>query len=309
MSLTYIFKWFKNMSKRKNKKKGKKKMNIGMGNNGFRGVGNTIITPSEPVEEFWEEKIDCISECGKAPSVIDAWIQPLAKEKIEALMGEYKNIEWLAYLIGDFKKNGEDIEITDIFVPDQEITATSVDNIVCDEFNELSIIGVIHSHHSMGNNFSGIDDKYINQNHNISLCISNSGINGHVRWVSPCGAYKVVDCKVKLKTKSLLDKDDFLKNIKEKIKRKSYVVIRREGEWSGVYNNSQYNEIYKTQGVPIKQKKNSLSSILTDDEINEIENEIEELDFEKEISVEEELELMNEMNKISGEENSDISYF
>ena len=261
-----------------------------------------IIDNTNTGPDFWETKIECITECSKAPENICIWIHPLAKEKIETLMEEYTNIEWLAYLLGEF---GEKIEVTDIFIPDQEITSASVDNIVCKEFNDLPVIGVIHSHHTMGNTFSGTDDKYINQNHNISLCISNSGIKWHVRWTSPCGAYKIVDCTIKVKTESLLNKDEFLTNAKEKIKKKTFTTIYHSG-WPEYEQNGYYNSRpggYVNRNIPINVNKpnmqNNLSDVLSDEETEEIENEIEELDFSKEQSIEEEMSLIKEMDEVS----------
>lgn len=245
--------------------------------------GTKVVVNDYLEKDYWEEEIECISDCSKAPSCLEILIYPLAKEKIEALMEEYKNIEWLAYLIGT--NNEEKREITDIFVPDQEISTASVDNIKCKEFNTLSIIGVIHSHHNMGNNFSSTDNDYINQNHNISLCISKSGINGQIRWKTPCGSYKIIDCKVKLKLDSLLDKESFIKKVKEKIKEKKIVKMyerfpknRVIENWSGWGHNNDF---------------------LKDEEYKKFEKEVEELDFEKAKSIEEEISLIEEMEKSS----------
>lgn len=270
-------------------------------------INTTPVTPITPVgPDYWESDIECLSECGKAPKDMVVWIHPVAKEKIEILMEEYKSIEWLAYLLGEF---GEKIEITDIFIPNQEITATSVDNIVCEEYNDLNSIGVIHSHHGMGNSFSGTDDTYINQNHDISLCISNSGIKGHVRWETPCGGYKIVECIVKVKTESLVNKDEFVTNIKEKIKKKTFTTtVVYQGGYPG-YGEGYYaskpggfvNRHVTPNIVNPKPKvdNSNLTAILTDEEIDEMDNQIEELDFDKEQTAEEERALMNEMDELS----------
>ena len=280
-------------------------------------INTTPINTAEP--DFWESDVECITECGKAPIDMCVWVHPLAKEKIEALMEEYKNIEWLAYLIGEF---GEKIEVTDIFIPNQEISTGSVDNIVCDEYNDINAIGVIHSHHTMGNGFSGTDDKYINQNHNISLCISVSGIKGHVRWETPCGAFKVVDCIVKVKTESLLNKEEFLTGVKEKIKKKTFTTVYHGGYpgYGDIYSKGGYYSkpggyinklvpanVQNIQNPNAQKFQTSLSDVLTDDEIEELDNEIEELDFSKEQTISEEMEMMNEMEKI-GTDLEDTEY-
>jgi hypothetical protein len=166
-----------------------------------------------PKETCWETEIDMISDCSKAPETIDIFINPLSKDKIEYLMEKFKNIEWLAYLVG------EDTTITDIYIPKQHVSAGSVTDIDSSICNRMPIIGVIHSHHGMGNGFSGTDDNWINQNNDISLCISNEGINGQMRWKTPCGSLKIVKAVVKLKIDVDYDKEAFNKVIEENIKK------------------------------------------------------------------------------------------
>jgi len=280
------------MSKKKrDKRKRKNKMHV----NNQSKINKIVAT--EP--DYWETEVECISNCDKAPENICVWIHPLVKEKIEALMEEYTNIEWLAYLLGEF---GEKIEVSDIFIPDQEISAGSVDNIVCKEFNNLSIIGVIHSHHTMGNSFSHTDDTYINQNHNISLCISKDGINGHVRWETPCGSYKIVNSIVKIKTKSVLNKDVFIKAAKEKIKRKTFQKVQTNvfyGGYPGGYDGHSPPGAFVNKHAIYKKSSHNLNNILTESDVEELENEIEEINFSKEKTIEEEIDLMNEMEQIS----------
>ena len=127
--------------------------------------------------KMWEVKVETV-ECSKAPKKVDVSLSPLAKSKIDILMKEYSNIEWLAYLVGD---KDDPYVVEDIHVPAQKVTSVTVSNIECPEFNEIGCIGVIHSHHGMGNGFSGTDHEWLNQNHNISLCISKGGIAGQVR--------------------------------------------------------------------------------------------------------------------------------
>ena len=285
MLLTYIYNRIQmsKKSKRKKRNKRKKMKNIHAQNQ------RKIDLSTGP--DYWETDVECITDCSKAPENIVVWIHPLAKEKIEALMEEYTSIEWLAYLLGKFDEN---IEVTDIFIPEQEISTASVDNVVCKEFNDLPVIGVIHSHHSMGNSFSHTDDKYINQNHDISLCISKDGINGHVRWETPCGSYKIVDSIVKVKTESVLNKKDFINNAKEKIKKKSYTTINYGNYPYSTWDNRPSKFIDRQ--VP---RNLSISKILTEDDEKEIESQIKEINFSEERTIEEEINLMEEMEKIS----------
>ena len=195
--------------RRKMKRKGKKGMS-----EGYLKKAKDLLVKNNP----WEVKIDVLKECGKSPKEIIIWVLPLAKLKIDFLMEKMGNSEWLAYLIG----NKENYLVEDIWIPEQEVSSTRVDNVNCPEFNSLGVIGVMHSHHSMGNNFSGTDDNWINQNHDISLCISDKGIKGHVRWKTPCGGLKFIPAILKLKFDVVFDECDFKKTINERIKKKTY---------------------------------------------------------------------------------------
>lgn len=177
--------------------------------------------PAVVEEEYWEIEIECVEACSKAPGEVVIWIRPLAKVKIDALMEKFPNIEWFAYMLGETGEENSFI-VNDLYIPKQTVTGTSVDEIDAPDFNKLPVIGALHSHHGMGNGFSGTDHKYVNGNHNISLVISKDGVAGQVRWQTPCGALKIVDAKVKPLMEVDFDKDSFLKTETEKINEKSY---------------------------------------------------------------------------------------
>ncbi len=288
------------MGKRKNKNKKNKKKNekkTTFTNLTSKTKTTTIVSSTD---DSWEVKIDCVKECSKVPDKVTIWIHPLAKRKIDAMMGEYKSIEWLAYLVG--KK--EEREVFDIFVPEQDISAASVDNIICAEYNDIIPIGVIHSHHGMGHSFSGTDNEWINQNHDISLVISNTGIAGQCRLKTDCGAYKIVDVDVKLKVSIDFDDKKFLESIKDKLAKKTWTYTSgyenydgygygyQAGNWNRQYNpGATQNTAGKDVAVKVEDEA---STFLTQDEVDEIEKEIEELDFTKELSLSEELTLLEE---------------
>jgi hypothetical protein len=192
-----------------------------------------------PKETCWEVKLDTVSDCGKAPESIEVSIAPLVKVKIERLMERFENIEWLAYLVG------ENTNITDIYIPKQKVSAGSVDDIDSSVCNRLPIIGVIHSHHGMGNGFSGTDNNWINQNNDISLCISKEGINGQMRWKTPCGSLKIVKAVVRLKIDVDYDKEKFEEIIDTNIKKavsvfpKDIMVDHKNNTYSNFVN---YND-------------------------------------------------------------------
>ena len=170
-------------------------------------------------DESWEVDIETISSCDKAPDEIKILIDPIVKGKIDYLMKKFVGTEWLAYLIGDGKNKHK---VTDIFIPNQTVNSVNVKNVHCNEYNKLNVIGVIHSHHNMGNSFSHTDNEWINQNHDISLCISRSGINGHVRHKLPCGAYKIIDAKVIVNINSSFNTKEFDEIIDKKIKKETF---------------------------------------------------------------------------------------
>jgi hypothetical protein len=201
----------------KNKQKGKNKMSRYFAANQEK-INSQPFTPQD---DHWDSDLETVSDCSKAPEKLKVWITPLAKVKIDALMEKYPAIEWFAYLLGD--PEGKDkFCVEDLHVPKQVITATSVDDIECEEFNDLPIIGAIHSHHGMGTGFSGTDHAFVNQNHDISLVISKSNIAGQVRWKTPCGCLKILDAVVKPKITVDFDKKAFLEMAVPNIQKKTY---------------------------------------------------------------------------------------
>jgi len=269
---------------------GKRKIKKGKNKKNTTSVSSIV---SSAADDSWETKIECVKECSKVPDKVNIWVHPLAKRKIDALMAEYKKIEWLAYLIGDIESK----EIYDIFVPKQDISTARVDNVVCEEYNEIKPIGVIHSHHDMGHSFSGTDHEWINQNHDISLVISHNGIAGQCRMKTECGAFKIVDVDVKLKINIEFDDKKFIEKIKGNLKEKTYTYNSYGSQTfgNGYGYGYGYGNGYGYQGKRwVDDDEEDEKSFLTKTELDEIDKEIEELDFEKELSLAEELEMLNE---------------
>lgn len=257
-------------------------------------------------DEAWETDIDCVEACSKAPESVNIWVTPQAKAKIDAMMEKYPSIEWLAYLIG------EEFTVTDIFVPKQRVTSVSVTDIECPEYNDLDIIGVIHSHHGMGNAFSGTDHEWINQNHNISLCIAKTGVAGQVRWKTPCNSIKMVKAVTKLKIDFEFEKDDFLEEIDEKVSENAYTYTYH-GQYSGharrdvgvpVKNTSQLSPDQKkySAGVAVVPKKDDEDVWDTDGgKAGEDDVDPKELDFTEEKTLEEELDYLEKAEMVGSE--------
>lgn len=170
--------------------------------------------------DCWESGLEQIKNCDKAPKEIIVYLKPNVKKKIDILMDKYPHREWLAYLVGDKTKN----IVEDIFFPKQKATSGNVDDIVFP--NNISVIGVIHSHHSMSHGFSPTDDEYINGNHDISICVSHNGIGGNVRWNTPCGCKKTVTAKIKIWWPTDFNEDEFNNDVEEKMKEPEVRIYR-----------------------------------------------------------------------------------
>ena len=158
-------------------------------------------------ERFWESDLQTLSSCGKAPANLIVYISPTVKRKIDLLMVKYARMEWLAYLIG------KDLIVEDMIVPKQSVTSTSVSDIEFPSGINSKIIGVIHSHHTMGSTFSGTDHEYINGNHDISIVVSRNDIKAQVRWNTPCGGKMVLPAKVKINLATTFNEEEFLANV------------------------------------------------------------------------------------------------
>lgn len=289
---------------RKNRKKKKKQIITSQAAVNQKIIERATTTAATTAaDDSWEVKIDCVEACSKAPDTINIWFFPLAKRKVDTLMKEYSSIEWLAYLLGDKEKK----EVQDIFIPDQSISTARVDDVECDEFNNLPVIGVIHSHHSMGHNFSGTDHDYINGNHDISIVISHSGLAGQYRFKTECGAYKIIDANVRLKVDLKFDDEKFLESVKPKLTKKTFTSYTNYGQYGGRYVAGVWvqNETHKpvvNQWPPkpawqTKEDELDTNSFLSEAERLELEAEVDELDFTKDLTLAQEMELLDSVDK------------
>jgi hypothetical protein len=174
-------------------------------------------------EDMWEVEIECVETCGKTNKSVDVFMHKEAKRKALLFMKWAGAREWLAYLVGEKLQNGSYV-VTDLYLPDQRTSAALVDDVDADEYNQHSIIGVIHSHHEMGAgdednpSFSGHDAAFINGNHNLSLLAGRDRKTGGFKIVgigratTPCGALMKVKANVKnFKTKTDKEAEDILR--------------------------------------------------------------------------------------------------
>lgn len=171
----------------------------------------------------WDSGLEFVSCCGKMPSEFNIEFEPKVYAKIDILMDKKDGIEWLAFLLGDIDwENGRAV-VSDLYIPDsQSVSSGKVDKIECDESIRNEMIGVIHSHHKMGCFFSNDDWNYLNNNHDISIVVSNKGgsleFKSVVRYKTACGAYSHVDGNISIKCD--IDPDEmnnFIEDIDTKI--------------------------------------------------------------------------------------------
>ena len=188
------------------------------------GAGFKRVAP-EP--SFWETGLEkeMVKNCGVFDEKIDVLISTKARQKMNILMKKFDRMEWLAYLVGDKDEN----VVEDIIIPKQRVTSV---NVYVDEPVDVPIIGVIHSHHDMGNGFSHTDDDFINANHDLSLCITNTKITGQLRVKTECGRYMLADVNVE-EAYDGFDVGDFLKEVDTQISEKVIVTTYGGGGVGG----------------------------------------------------------------------------
>ena len=207
--------------------------------------------------DVWETKIDVISQCSKAPEKMKVVIYPLANLKIKELMKMFTNIEWLAYMIGE--KTNNHFIIKDLLIPKQEISSGSVDNIEFTVPEGTPLIGVIHSHHHMGAGFSGTDENWINQNHDLSIVVSHSAMKAKVRWKTPCGGLHLMEADIVFDYGLDWDKESFKKEVEENIKERSFGMFN--------YQSGSWRKDWDTDNLPLvlRGQNNKTDQTLEDD--------------------------------------------
>ncbi len=177
-------------------------------------------------QNCWDSGIEILPSCGHMN--IPAYhiqFNLLAHQKINKLKAYYPSLEWLAYLVGEVDHENHVVAVEDLVIPDsQQVTTASVYNV---EYtwsalpDNKHIIGVIHSHHSMGAFFSGTDDAYINQNHDVSIVVATAKgreIKSQVRVKTPCNSYVLAeDITYSVKYPQVMDEKEFEKEFSSKI--------------------------------------------------------------------------------------------
>jgi hypothetical protein len=209
------------------------------------GSTTTVVTPAPVNDNFWEVEQDCVTACSKAPKSVDVFMNITSRRKAMLYMKWAGPREWLAYLVGEVK-DGK-YYITDLYLPDQRTSSTLVDKVDNEEFNNVPIVGVIHSHHEMGAgdankpSFSGHDDAFINSNHNLSLLAGKSGngfqIVGLARVKTPCDSLM----QVKANVKSMIEDPEGDKAMKDEFLEKTQTQTNSGYGYANAYNGGRGN--------------------------------------------------------------------
>lgn len=200
-------------------------------------------------DEFWEVEIDCVTACSKAHKEVTVFMNKESRDKAMKFMRWAKAREWLAYLVGTKDEDGKTFHVNDLYLPDQRTSASLVDKVVAEKYNEMKVIGVIHSHHEMGTgdddnpSFSGHDANFINGNHDLSLLAGRDTKTGGFKIVgigrvkTPCGSLMQVKANVKAKKENLSDSDKELMNeFKVKVFGKKNDGLASKGDKNGSYH-------------------------------------------------------------------------
>ena len=152
--------------------------------------------------------------------------------------------------------------------------------------------------------------------------MSHSGLAGQFRFKTPCGAYKIIDVNVRLKVNLEFDDEKFIEAVKPKLTKKSYTTYYGNGYsggYAGSYGGRYVNGVWvqnenNGQGWPHKpwkaddkddDKKETVvdtNSFLSEAERLELEAEVEELDFTKDLTLAEEMELLNSVDQTDEQE-------
>jgi hypothetical protein len=137
-----------------------------------------------------------VKECGEVPAnKPNIYISQLVNAKKDAMMAEYPNKEWLAYLQG--LKIGNNWRIYDISVP---LQITTIGSVVTDPDNTRpkDCVGTIHSHglSEYKTGFSSVDEDFLIENYHVSIVTTGHNMTGTIKVAVPCGSFMVIEVPV-----------------------------------------------------------------------------------------------------------------
>jgi proteasome lid subunit RPN8/RPN11 len=159
----------------------------------FEDCNNSVFVTNNE----WTSDIKVHEKCilGEGKIIMDSFVY----DRIRVLLFGVRT-EWLGYLIGELI--GNVATITDIYIPQQEVSSVSVK--VKDDVLPNNIVGTVHSHHSMGSFFSGTDRDFLVGNHAVTVVVSYERVTSKMRVLAPCGAYMLLDAEVEVRDSSEL---------------------------------------------------------------------------------------------------------
>lgn len=123
-----------------------------------------------------------------------AGVVRMAPELIATIAGAVRDdIEWIALLVGKRSEDGLEVEVTDFLIPKQHRSAAEAQLIEMDLPD--NVVGVMHSHHTMGAFFSGTDTSELNPRFPLSIVVAVSSTSSfgfsyqaEGKMVLPCGS-------------------------------------------------------------------------------------------------------------------------
>lgn len=149
-------------------------------------------------------KIPMVEKCPYTPA--GTGILRLAHPVIANLAGAISDKEeWLALLVGTRSPDGMDITVNELRIPLQERSHAQC-SLVNKEPLTPDIVGVVHSHHSMGAFFSTTDDNELNPRFPVSIVVAHTrakssdaerllgfDYQAEGRAVLPCGSLGIIN--------------------------------------------------------------------------------------------------------------------
>lgn len=145
------------------------------------------INDSKPVEIGAELSGAVPQECKACPETIAKMRFDARKwRELHHLMLKLKGTEYVAYLLGSNDADGIP-HVHDYYIPTQEVSAATADvtEDVLPDAVKASLIGWLHSHHTMGAFHSGRDEQ--SMNYPINIVISTKGYIATYRAATTCG--------------------------------------------------------------------------------------------------------------------------
>ena len=184
--------------------------------------------------KHWDSGLE-LSTDGKCPRIEEAEatkiIIPYDLWMLIMRLTREVDTEWLGYLKADRLETGDWL-VTEIEIPEQEVTASSVK-----PKETIPAEGVIHSHVDMSAFFSSTDDDYLNSNHDFSIVVNRKGETEAVQRVKlPCGTLAVVKSKLEVEYPEPEESETFISEAKEKLKDEETPMLK-QSNW--------YNEHYQ----------------------------------------------------------------